>query len=160
MTTQTVIRWPWCKTHKELLTLTHAHVLHKEDPEAWVELDKVMEGVGQTEVEQAMADINLPPGTIIGKGTGAPRKIPWTKQLMEDGRYKMVTFIPPTAPTGGVTINGVNYRWKAGEEVTVPEIVKQVYMESYNAAGKEHEGTGAQKLANVGPMEPDRFVER
>lgn len=71
------------------------------------------------------ATIPLPPGTVVDSGKPSARKIPWTLKDME--KYPKRVFTPEeTVP---VTVHGLKYQLIADQEITVPSIVYDIYME-------------------------------
>lgn len=83
---------------------------------------------------EATADPNsLPPGTIVGRGKGSPRKVPWTQQHLEKlYPKKLITNPPESCP---VTVNGVTYYIRAGEDIEVPSIVAEIYINAMRNKG-------------------------
>ena len=72
----------------------------------------------------------LPPGTIMDRGTGAPRKKRWTasdmlKAYPKEGWKK---FVPSRSCP--VTVNGLRIYLQEGVEISCPSIFYDVYMES------------------------------
>lgn len=97
-------------------------------------------------VEEAIAEVteevmrdtsDLPPGTVIGKGTQRARKVPWTMATIREV-YPDITFTPEqTLP---VTFNGVSMHLVSGVEVTCPSVFKGLY-DDYRASVRRH-GSG------------------
>ncbi len=89
-----------------------------------------------TELAVPNADkTKLPPGTILGQGTGLPGKIPWTRKAVEE-RFPMVDFEPEENTP--VIFNGVRYELFEGRVNRVPNIIKAIYDESRRETRTAH----------------------
>lgn len=84
----------------------------------------------EAEAEELEATPNLAPGTVVGRGTGRSRKVPWT---MADVRnvYPDTTFTPEE--TLVATFQGVSVQLISGQEITCPAVFKGLYDEHRKA---------------------------
>lgn len=92
----------------------------------------------------------LPPGTIVDRGTGAPRKIPWTVESMKK-LYPQEGWVLITPPrTQKVTVNGLSVDFVAGNTVKAPSIFVDVFWDSWRSDGNilaPRQATDEQKRA-------------
>lgn len=76
-------------------------------------------------------EASLPAGTIVGRGTGAPRKLPWTRvKFLEAYPEDTWEEFVPLRNQRVQVLGRVFYLW-AGEPQRIPSIVKDVFMDSY-----------------------------
>lgn len=115
----------------------------------------VAQTIGIANPEKVAAE--LKPGTIVGRGTGMPYKIPWTKEHLER-IYPMVELEPEDNIP--VIVNGVRYQLFANVRMTVPSIVRDVYLESRRETRTAHLPKQDSDLRGLGRPSGHPAVER
>jgi hypothetical protein len=93
------------------------------------EIQKIVKSVAEDE-EQVDPTV---PGTKLDRWLPTARKVAYTKQYFES-KYPMVTVIPERDLP--VTINGVKYEFRVGQETTVPAPFAAEYHRYIREGGK------------------------
>jgi hypothetical protein len=95
------------------------------------------------------------PGAVVGIGIGK-QKVTWTMRALEE-EFGMVSWLPPE--TTDIMYGGVGVRVQGGEEVTLPKIFVDIFLQSrvelrkpgtYRQRGDE---VGVQVIKGAGPLQ-------
>ena len=142
--------WPMCVEHGKRMSVEH--ILEFHTPETQGPIPK------GPEAQKIIADNR--PGTIIGKGTGAPWKVPYTKAYIES-IYPMVDYEPERSDQ--VIVHGVKFLVTGGQVNRVPSIVVDILRQKANQLRNGHhprqEGDQAFNLLGQGPLEEEAVHE-
>jgi hypothetical protein len=142
--------WPMCEEHHKRMSVDHIVKFHTEASQG-----PTPEGPEAQKIIEANR-----PGTIIGKGTGAPWKVPYTRKWIEEN-YEMVDYEPERG--GQVIFEGIKFVVRGGESNRVPSIVRDVLRQSSGQLRDGHrprqEGDQVFQLLGQGPLEEEAVHE-
>lgn len=161
--------WEKCPEHGKRMTPSHRIKSHakKLEDKLDVLIQALSAGAEDKEIEEMAANVPLPPGTIVGRGTGAPYKIRWkSKREFEavcEAQGAMVDWTPQESSgmQPQVTVHGLKYRWQWEKPIRVPAIVRDIFDQARQARRtaneRKQEDDLPVNLVGVGPLEPAEY---